>query len=183
VLDELQKELKNNDIKLKLTETVLTKDRIDESNSILINGTPIEELLPQVSSSYNECCSCGDLCGSRTNCKTIIQDGSNKDEIPEELIKEALLKEINRKEGKAMIQVLGAGCPSCKNLYDVTKKIVEDLKLDDEVEYLSGVEGTQKIVELGLMSSPVLLVNDKVAMVGFTPDIEKIKNKILEARK
>lgn len=50
--------------------------------------------------------------------------------------------------------------------------------LDAKVEYITGSEGMKKIIELGVMSSPVLAVNDQVAMVGFTPDIEKIKEKI-----
>lgn len=81
------------------------------------------------------------------------------------------------------IQVLGSGCPTCKKLYEITKKAVEELKLDETVEYLTGNEGIQKIVELGSMSSPVLAINDKIAMARFTPDIEKIKSLIREASK
>lgn len=73
------------------------------------------------------------------------------------------------------IQILGLGCPTCKNLYEITKKAVDELKLNIEVEYLTGSEGMQKIIELGVMNSPVLVVNGKVALTGFTPDLEKIK--------
>jgi small redox-active disulfide protein 2 len=78
------------------------------------------------------------------------------------------------------IQVLGSGCSTCKNLFELTKKAVEELSLKTEVEYLIGTEGTNKIVEMGIMSSPVLTVNDKPVMVGFIPDIEHIKNLIKE---
>jgi glutaredoxin len=81
------------------------------------------------------------------------------------------------------IQVLGSGCSTCKKLYEITQKAAEELKLTDTVEYLIGSEGIQKIVELGAMSSPVLAINDKIVMTGFTPDIEKIKNVIQEAAK
>lgn len=81
------------------------------------------------------------------------------------------------------IQVLGSGCPTCKNLYEITKKAVDELKLNTEVEYLTGSEGTQKIIELGLMSSPVLVVGGRVAMIGFTPDLEKIKAAIQKTTK
>lgn len=81
------------------------------------------------------------------------------------------------------IQVLGSGCPTCKKLYEITQKAVEELKLTETVEYLIGNEGIQKIIELGSMSSPVLAINDKVAMVGFTPDIGKIKKLIKENSK
>lgn len=73
------------------------------------------------------------------------------------------------------IQVLGSGCPTCKKLYEITQKAVGELKLSETVEYLTGNEGIQKIVELGSMSSPVLAINGRITMVGFTPDIEKIR--------
>lgn len=76
------------------------------------------------------------------------------------------------------IQVLGSGCPTCKSLYEITKKAADELKLNTEVEYLTGNEGMQKIIELGVMSSPVLAIDGKVAMTGFTPDLEKIKSAI-----
>jgi len=70
------------------------------------------------------------------------------------------------------IQVLGSGCPTCKKLYEITQKVVKELNLSDEVEYCTDVS---KIIEMGVMTSPVLAVNGKPVMVGFTPDIEKIK--------
>jgi len=73
------------------------------------------------------------------------------------------------------IQVLGSGCKTCKNLYEITKKAVLDLGIEAEVEYIADV---QKIVSMGLMQSPILLINDKPVMVGFSSDIEKIKNLI-----
>ena len=76
------------------------------------------------------------------------------------------------------IQVLGSGCPTCKNLYEITQKAVNEMGLDDQVGYITGNEGIQKIVELGAVSSPVLAVDGKPAMVGFTPDLEKIKEAI-----
>jgi len=80
------------------------------------------------------------------------------------------------------IQVLGSGCPTCKKLNEITIQAVKELGLSDNVEYLTGNEGTSKIIELGIMSSPVLVVNDKPVMVGFTPDIEKVKSLIQKAK-
>ena len=76
------------------------------------------------------------------------------------------------------IQVLGSGCPTCKKLNEMTIQAVKELGLPDSVEYLTGEVGTSKIVEMGIMSSPVLVINDKPVMVGFTPDIEKLKDMI-----
>lgn len=81
------------------------------------------------------------------------------------------------------IQVLGSGCATCQRLHEITQKAVEELHLPDKVEYLTGSEGIQKIIELGSMSSPVLAINGKIAMIGFTPDIEKIKSFIQKSSK
>jgi len=75
------------------------------------------------------------------------------------------------------IQVLGSGCPTCKKLFELTKKAVEELGLKTEVEYITDI---QKIIEMGVMSSPILAINGKPALAGLLPDIEKIKNMIKE---
>jgi small redox-active disulfide protein 2 len=76
------------------------------------------------------------------------------------------------------IQVLGAGCASCKKLYEMASEIVRELKLNTEVDYITDVS---KIVELGIMQSPVLTVNGKPVMIGFLPNKEKIKDAIVNA--
>jgi small redox-active disulfide protein 2 len=70
------------------------------------------------------------------------------------------------------IAVLGSGCATCEALYDLTKKAVFELGLKDEVEYITDIS---KIIEMGVMQSPVLAINGKPVMVGFIPDVEKIK--------
>ncbi|MFA6300961.1 MAG: thioredoxin family protein [Candidatus Paceibacterota bacterium] len=74
------------------------------------------------------------------------------------------------------IQVLGSGCATCKKLFEITQKAVATLGLKENVEYITDV---QKIIAMGLMQSPVLVINEKPVLVGFTSDIEKIK-KIIE---
>jgi small redox-active disulfide protein 2 len=76
------------------------------------------------------------------------------------------------------IQVLGSGCPTCKKLHEIVLKAVSEMKLDSSVEYVTGQEGMQRMIELGAMESPVLTVDDKIVMTGFTPNIEIIKNSI-----
>ena len=74
------------------------------------------------------------------------------------------------------IQVLGSGCPTCQKLHEVVLKAAKELNLEKQVEYVSGPEGIMKIMELGAMSSPLLLVDDKIVMTGFNGDIAKIKS-------
>ncbi len=73
------------------------------------------------------------------------------------------------------IQVLGSGCPTCEKLYEITKKAVAEMGLTENVEYIIDIS---KIVEMGIMQSPVLAVDGKPVIVGFTSDIEKIKSLI-----
>ena len=73
------------------------------------------------------------------------------------------------------IQVLGSGCAKCKKLFELTKQAVTELELKTEVEYITDVS---KIIEMGVMRSPVLAVDGKPALVGFLPSLEKIKEVI-----
>ena len=70
------------------------------------------------------------------------------------------------------IQVLGSGCPTCKKLFELTKQAVEELGLKIEVEYITDI---QKIVEMGVMSSPVLAVDGKPVLTGGEKSEEDIK--------
>ncbi|MBU1110171.1 thioredoxin family protein [Patescibacteria group bacterium] len=79
------------------------------------------------------------------------------------------------------IQVLGSGCPTCKKLYELTKQAVQEAGFKEQVEYLTGQKGIQKMIELGVMSSPALVIDGKPVMTGLADDIEKIKRHILQA--
>jgi small redox-active disulfide protein 2 len=73
------------------------------------------------------------------------------------------------------IQVLGSGCPTCKKLFELTQQAVNELEIKTEVEYITDI---QKIVEMGVMSSPVLAIDGKPIISGSLPDIAKIKEAI-----
>ena len=76
------------------------------------------------------------------------------------------------------IQVLGSGCPTCQRLHKMVEEIASEAGKQDTIEYITGEKGVNKIVELGIMSSPVLVADGKVVMVGFIPDKNKVKEKI-----
>ena len=71
------------------------------------------------------------------------------------------------------IQVLGSGCPTCKQLFKTTRKIVKDLKIETEVEYITDVT---KIIEMGVMTSPALVINGDVVLSGGGISEEEIQN-------
>jgi len=80
------------------------------------------------------------------------------------------------------IEVIGSGCPKCKQLYEITQKVANEMGIKDKVEYVSGQKGIQRLIELGAMASPVLAVNGNIVLIGFTPDTAKIKNAILKGK-
>ncbi|MFA6393415.1 MAG: thioredoxin family protein [Patescibacteria group bacterium] len=61
------------------------------------------------------------------------------------------------------IQVFGSGCATCKKLYEATKKAAEELKISVTVEYITDVT---KMIEMGVMTSPVLAINGKPVLTG-----------------
>jgi small redox-active disulfide protein 2 len=77
------------------------------------------------------------------------------------------------------IQVLGSGCPTCKNLFELTKQAVSELGIEGEVEYSTDIS---KIIEMGVMQSPVLAIDGKPAMVG-SGNLDKIKEVIKKAQR
>lgn len=76
------------------------------------------------------------------------------------------------------IKVIGAGCKSCHEMYENTKKAVKSLGINVEVEYITDME---KVMAYGIMSMPGLVVNEKVVSVGKVlkpADIEKLFHKL-----
>ncbi len=73
------------------------------------------------------------------------------------------------------IRILGSGCPTCKKLFELTKEVVDELKLDSQVKYVTDIE---EIVKMGVMSSPVLAIDDKAVISGRLPEKEEIVKEI-----
>ena len=65
-----------------------------------------------------------------------------------------------------IIKVLGPGCTNCKNLERVTNEAVTALGIDATIEK---VEDYPTIAAYGIMSTPALVVNEKVVAYGRVP--------------
>jgi small redox-active disulfide protein 2 len=61
------------------------------------------------------------------------------------------------------IKVLGGGCKNCERLLKVTKEAVENKEVDAEIEYITDIE---KIMSYGIMSTPALVIDEKVVATG-----------------
>ena len=90
VIDRLNRTCGMGSTSFQLTETRLPVNRLAESNSILVNGAPIEALLPKVRVPSTECNSCSDLTGEEAACHAIEAEGQTHETLPAELIRTAL---------------------------------------------------------------------------------------------
>jgi small redox-active disulfide protein 2 len=69
------------------------------------------------------------------------------------------------------IQVLGSGCPNCKQLEKNTNEALRQLNIDAEVIKITEISD---IMSYGIMSTPALIINEKVATYGVIPSVEDI---------
>jgi len=70
------------------------------------------------------------------------------------------------------IKILGTGCPNCKVLERNTKEAVENLKLKAEIEKVTDIS---KIMKYGVMSTPALVIDEKVVSYGKVLSSDEIK--------
>jgi small redox-active disulfide protein 2 len=64
------------------------------------------------------------------------------------------------------IKILGSGCANCKRLEQITRKIVEEMELQAEV---IKVTDYNDILKYNLISTPGLVINEKVVSSGRIP--------------
>lgn len=72
------------------------------------------------------------------------------------------------------IKILGTGCAKCTKLMENAEKAAQNLGIDYEIEKVSDINA---IMSYGVMSTPALVLDDKVKVVGkvLSPeDLEKI---------
>lgn len=92
MVQRLQAECAPKGVEIVFTETKLTAAEIGQSNLILINGKPLETLLPMASASESPCCSCSELTGKAECCRTIVWQGKTHEAIPPELVRQAICR-------------------------------------------------------------------------------------------
>ncbi len=70
------------------------------------------------------------------------------------------------------VQILGTGCPKCKQLEANARAAVEELGLDYELEKVSDIN---EIMKFGIMMTPGLAVDGVVKSAGKLLSVEDIK--------
>ena len=87
----LNKVLSPRGIEVKYIEKKLDESQISQSNTLFFNGVPLEDIL-NIEVSENYCCSCTDLLGKATNCRTIIFEDEEFEVVPAKAIRQAAYK-------------------------------------------------------------------------------------------
>ncbi len=86
----LQVECAPKEVNIVFRETKLKADEIAHSKTILINGIPLETILPDTQASASCCTSCADLTGRPEQCRTLVHLGHEYETISQDLIRQAV---------------------------------------------------------------------------------------------
>ncbi|MGJ7036132.1 thioredoxin family protein [Anoxybacillus eryuanensis] len=70
-----------------------------------------------------------------------------------------------------IIKVLGTGCKKCRELEQNVRMALAQLQVDAQVEK---VEDIAKIMSYGVMSTPALVVNEKVVSTGKLLSVDEV---------
>ncbi len=75
------------------------------------------------------------------------------------------------------ILVLGTGCPKCIKLAETAKQAAKELGIEYELRKVTKIE---EILSFGVMSTPALVVNSQVKVMGRVPPVDEVKQLLSE---
>lgn len=75
------------------------------------------------------------------------------------------------------IKILGPGCANCKRLEQIARKAVDSIGIPAEFEKVTDF---LEIVEYNIMSTPGLVINEKVVSFGRIPSEVEIQTWVKE---
>lgn len=70
------------------------------------------------------------------------------------------------------IKVLGTGCAKCVSTDNVVKEVILENNIDATVEK---VEDIMQIMEYNVMSTPAIVIDNKVVLAGKVPSKDEVK--------
>ena len=72
-------------------------------------------------------------------------------------------QDSTKQEVESNIKVLGSGCAKCDELETSVIEALKELSIDTSVEHITDFS---KIAEYGVMTTPALVINNKVVSMG-----------------
>jgi len=94
----LREALEDEGVEVELKTTKLPASKLEESNSILVNGIDVEEIVAGKKNSRSTAChGCSSLIKGRCDCRAYAYRGKKHRCIPKAMIREAIRKTIARK--------------------------------------------------------------------------------------
>ena len=76
------------------------------------------------------------------------------------------------------IKVLGPGCAKCHQLEQTTKEVVKELGIDAEIDYVKDIK---KIMEYPILTTPGLVIDEKLVCSGRVPSKAEVSTYITTA--
>jgi len=76
------------------------------------------------------------------------------------------------------IKVLGPGCAKCQQLEKTTREVVQELDIDADIEDIKDVK---KIMEYPILTTPGLVINEKLVCSGRVPSKPEVTTFITTA--
>ncbi len=73
---------------------------------------------------------------------------------------------------KIELKILGTGCAKCKQLEELTQKVVQEIGLECSIEKVTDIA---EIVSYQVLSTPALVINEKVIFSGKVPSFAQLK--------
>ncbi|MBZ4666811.1 thioredoxin family protein [Mahella sp.] len=91
---------------------------------------------------------------------------------------ESMAKAEHAKTEGASVKILGSGCAKCNQLEAATKEALEQLGMDTTIDHITDFS---QIAAYGVMTTPALVVDEKVVSYGKvlkTEEVVKILQKV-----
>ena len=72
----------------------------------------------------------------------------------------------------SVIEVVGPGCARCNETHRIVQQVVDEAKLGCVVQKSTSID---RMIELGVLSSPALAIDGKVVLSGRIPKTDEVR--------